>query len=65
MRFIVDRIEDNKAVVELPDGEMLAIPAVLLENAKEGDAVVLTIEKERVDTHSIFEALRKKSDSDI
>ena len=62
MRFIVDRIEEDKAVVELENGEMLEIPAVLLQNAKEGDAFTLTVEEKRKDTHSIFEQLRNKSD---
>lgn len=63
MRFIIDRIEEDKAVVELENGEMLEIPAVLLQNAKEGDTVTLTVEEERKDTHSIFEQLRNQSDN--
>ena len=62
MEFTVDRFESDKAVIELQSGEMLTIPAVLLEGAKEGDTVTLTINKsDRVDTHSIFEKLRNKS----
>lgn len=58
MKFIVDRIEKDKAIIELDNGEMLTIPAILLQNAKEGDTVTLTIEEKREDTHSIFEQLR-------
>ena len=60
MRFTIDRIEKDKATIELENGEMLTIPAVLLEGAKEGDAVTLTVEEKRIDTHSIFEQLRNK-----
>lgn len=63
MRFVVDRIEGDKAKIELESGEMLTIPVILVKDAKEGDVVVLTIEQSHVDTHSIFEALRKKSDN--
>ena len=63
MRFVVDRIEGDKAKIELESGEMITIPVILVKDAKEGDVVVLTIEQSRVDTHSIFEALRKKSDN--
>ena len=59
MRFVIDRIEEDTAVIELENGQMLTIPAVLVDNAKEGDAIILTVEEKRVDTHSIFEALKK------
>lgn len=66
MRIVVDRIEENTAVVELESGDMATIPTVLLGDAQEGDAIILTVEKknekEKADTHSIFERLRKKSD---
>lgn len=63
MKFIIDRIEENKAIVELENGELLTIPSVLLENAKEGDVVTFTVEEKQIDTHSIFEQLRNKSDN--
>lgn len=62
MKFTVDRIEEDKAIVELQSGEMLTIPTALLGEATEGDTVTLVVEKKRVDTHSIFEKLRNKSD---
>ncbi len=65
MRFVVDRIEGDKAKIELENGDILTIPAVMVEDAKEGDAVILTIEQSRVDTHSIFETLRKQSKDNI
>ncbi len=61
MKIIVDRIEENIAVVELEDGSKADIPVVLLGEATEGDAIVLSVEKKREDTHSIFEKLRNKS----
>lgn len=61
MRFTVDRFENDIAVVELENGEMLNLPAVILEDAHEGDTIVLNVEKKSVDTHSIFETLRKRS----
>ncbi len=68
MRIIVDRIVEQKAVVELESGSMLTIPVELIGDAKEGDAIVLTTEKKseetKSDTHSIFERLRNKSKAD-
>ncbi len=61
MKIIVDRIEEDIAVVELENGNCVNIPAVLLGDATEGDAIVLSVEKKREDTHSIFEKLRNKS----
>ncbi|MBE6824950.1 MAG: DUF3006 domain-containing protein [Ruminococcaceae bacterium] len=65
MRIIVDRIEENLAVIELPSGKTVTVDKELIMNAKEGDAIVLSVEEKteqnKADTHSIFEALRKKS----
>ena len=46
MKFIVDRIENEIATVELEDGRMLNIPSVLIEDANEGDIVEILIRKE-------------------
>ncbi len=65
MKLIIDRIEENIAVAQLSSGECVNIPKVLIEDAREGDAIVITIEKktkeQASDTHSIFERLRNKS----
>ena len=65
MKLIIDRIEENIAVMELPSGEYVNIPKVLIEDAREGDSIVITVEKktkeQESDTHSIFERLRNKS----
>ena len=37
MQIIIDRFENGFAVVELPDGKMLSIPAELFPNAHDGD----------------------------
>ena len=64
MRVIIDRIEENKAVVELESGKTLCIPRELFPNACDGDTVIITVEKqnnkEKDDTHAIFEHLRNK-----
>ncbi len=65
MKYVIDRIEENTAVVEIETGQTASIPLELLKDAKEGDTVVITIEKKSEesapDTHSIFEKLRNKS----
>ena len=64
MNYLIDRIEENTAVVEIESGKTACIPLELIKDAKEGDAVVITIEKKNEDsandTHSIFEKLRNK-----
>lgn len=64
MKLIVDRIEENIAVVETENGEILNLPVVILGDVNEGDKLTLTVEKDEstnnTDTHSIFERLRKK-----
>lgn len=45
MQVIIDRFEGDMAVVELPDGAMTTMPAILLPGAVEGDVVMITIDK--------------------
>lgn len=65
MKYVIDRIEENIAVLEIEAGKTTNIPLELVKEAKEGDTVVITIEKKSEDdkakTHSIFEKLRNKS----
>ena len=42
MKVIIDRFEENIAVVEL-DGEMLNAPRALFGDAEEGDAVEISV----------------------
>lgn len=48
-RFIIDRIEGDFAVLEREDGKIKAVPAVIIENSKEGDAVIFEDGKYIVD----------------
>lgn len=65
MKVIIDRFEEDIAVVEL-DGVMYRAPRALFGDAQEGDAVVITGIGKNADTgdgeapHDIFERLRKK-----
>ena len=65
MTVIVDRIEQDKAVVELSSGKTIIVPIELLSDAKEGDKLeinVTTYEKsQNINTASIFDRLRNKS----
>ena len=65
MKCVIDRIEENVAVLEIETGKTANIPLELVKDAKEGDTVVITVEKKSeddiADTHSIFEKLRNKS----
>ena len=42
MRVIIDRFEEDKAVIEV-DGEMLTVPRALFEDAHEGDHIEITV----------------------
>ena len=46
MKVIIDRIEEKFAVAELPDGSFADIPRVLLPNGKEGDVVIIQIDRD-------------------
>ena len=48
MKFIIDRIEQDTAIVELESGEILSLPYALLRplQAKEGDVLRLSIDQE-------------------
>ena len=65
MTVIVDRIEQDKAVVELSSGKTIIVPLELLPDAKEGDRLEISITKceksQNIDTASIFDRLRNKS----
>lgn len=66
MKVIIDRLEENIAVVEC-DGKMLSVPRELVGDAKEGDAVMITPLGKNADRlredenpHRVFERLRKR-----
>ncbi len=45
MEVIIDRFEKEFAVVELEIGKFVNLPRILVPNAKEGDVVSITIDK--------------------
>lgn len=47
--YIVDRIEDNMMVLEAENGQMLSVPHALMPEAKEGDCICVTINKEETE----------------
>ena len=49
MRLIIDRIEEDTAIVELESGELFSLPYALLRplQAKEGDVFQLNIDQEQ------------------
>lgn len=50
MRFTIDRFEEEFAIVELENGDMVEIPrAILPIEAKEGDILSITIEKDETE----------------
>lgn len=66
MKVIIDRFEEDTAVLELPDGTMLNVPKKLFCEAHEGDTVTITVDTAQTEeksnqAHSIFERLRNKS----
>ncbi len=46
MKVIIDRIEENFAVAELPDGTFSNIPRALVPDAREGDVLKIEIDTE-------------------
>lgn len=58
MRIIVDRFENNIAVVELPNGTMINCPKELIpDNAKEGNIISIMI-----DSNATAAKLKKNTD---
>ena len=49
MKLILDRSEEDTAIVELESGELLSLPYALLRplQAKEGDVLQLSIDQEQ------------------
>lgn len=49
MKVIIDRFEEEYAVVEIEVGKYVNVPKLLLPNAKEGDIVKIEIDKEETE----------------
>lgn len=50
MEVIVNRIEGDYLVLELPNGNILDVPKELIPEAKEGDIITISIDKEKTNT---------------
>ena len=46
MKLIIDRFEGDFAVCEMQNGKIVNIPKIILDNANEGDSVIVSISKE-------------------
>ena len=49
MKVIIDRLEENFAVVETETGVMVDLPRILVPEAKEGDVVNITVDASTTD----------------
>lgn len=49
MTVIIDRFENDFAVVELPNGGFTDLPRTLVPGAAEGDVVTISIDKEETE----------------
>ena len=49
MRVIIDRLEENFAVVETETGVMVDLPRILVPEAKEGDVINITVDASATD----------------
>lgn len=58
MKIIIDRIENDFVVVELPNGKTLDIPCSLLPDATEGD--VYSIDKDSSETDDRTKRIKGK-----
>lgn len=45
MKVIIDRIENNYAIVEIETGKSINIPKILVPGAKEGDVIKIEIDE--------------------
>lgn len=61
MEVIIDRLEGDFAVVELPNGTFAEIARILLPHAGEGDVVEITINREK--TNNTTKEIKKMMDS--
>lgn len=60
MEYIIDRIEDNIAVLEDKDGKIFNINKDLLPEGVEGDKVIIKIEKSKnKEVEFLFKSLLK------
>ena len=48
MQVIIDRFEEDYAVVELPDKNMINVPRILFPEAQEGDVIKIIVDNEEI-----------------
>jgi len=65
MKAVIDRFEEDMAVLELEDLSLVSAPRLLFENAKEGDLVEILViggetDKRKTEIDSLFSRLKKK-----
>ena len=60
MKIIIDRIENGIIVAELPDGQPVNIPSILLPEAAESD--IYTIEKDISEAENRRKRIGEKMD---
>ena len=65
MRVVIDRFEEDMAVLELEDLSLVSAPRLLFENAHEGDLVEILViggetDKRKTEIDSLFSRLKKK-----
>lgn len=46
MKAILDRFEGEFAILELDVGEVVSVPKIIVGNAKEGDIIKISIDKD-------------------
>lgn len=62
LKFTIDRFEGEFAIVELESNEIVSIPRkILAKEAKEGDIIRVSIEKEETESRKI--QIQKKFDN--
>lgn len=62
MKWIIDRFEGDKAVIEYSDGKHFELPrAALPEGAKEGDVLAVTLDADETEARqNRISSLRKR-----
>lgn len=59
MEYVVDRIENNMVLLELPDGSCVDVSKKLLPDVKEGDIVNITVDSQKAEKRK--EELKKRA----
>jgi len=49
MQVIIDRFEQDYAIVEIEENKTIKAPKILFPNAKEGDVIIIEIDKTKTE----------------